>query len=623
MDIPESVMSASGANALTGALLKSRRGKLARERVYPEERDVSQEDVRVGVFACHCGANIGRVVDIPSLVEYSKTLDHVAHAEEGLFICSTDAAEQIANTIREKGLNRVVVAACTPRTHEPLFRDTLREGGINQYFFDMANIREHCSWVHSKQKEEATRKAKDIVRMSVARTIGLEPLQEFDLPVNKTALVVGGGVAGMTSALGLANQGFEVELVEKQKDLGGMARRIHTTLEGLDVRAFVSDLIRRVYQHPLIHVHHGATITDVSGYVGSFVTRVASEGRVKTIHHGAVILATGADEHRPTEYLYGEDDRVWTQLELEERISQGDDKLAKARSLVMIQCVGCRQEGREYCARVCCSQAIKNALKLKARTPEMDVWVLYRDMRTYGFKEDYYLEAADKGVRFVRWSPGGKPEVEAAMDEEGKPVLRVGVPDSILGQRLAIDADLVALSVAVVPSAGSPEIARLFKVPVSPDGFFQEAHVKLRPVDFAADGVFMCGANHYPKHLPEAINQAYGAAGRAVSLLSQDTVTASGAVCEVEEDDCVSCGACMTACTYDAIHWRETPAGRKAEVNPALCKGDGLCCAKCPTDAIILKHFTNEEVFNQIDAALAESWASTSARTRVKEEVGT
>jgi len=611
MDIPEAVVTASGANAMTGALLKSRRGKLARERVYPEERDVSGEDVRVGVFACHCGANIGRVVDVPSLVEYSKTLDHVAHAEEGVFICSTDAAEQISNTIREKGLNRVVVAACTPRTHEPLFRDTLREGGINQYFFDMANIREHCSWVHSKQKEEATRKAKDIVRMSVARTINLEPLEEFDLPVNKTALVVGAGIAGMTCALSLADQGFEVHLVEKEKELGGMARRIKTTLEGLDVQAYLGDLIRKVYRHPLVHVSHEATITETSGYVGSFVTTVESEGQVKTIEHGATILATGAEEYRPTEYLYGEDDRVLTQLELEERIARGEEGLANARSLVMIQCVGCRQEDRNYCARICCSQAIKNALTLKTQNPEREITILFRDMRTYGFKEDYYLDAAEKGVRFVRWEPDGKPEVEATKDEAGDPILRVTVPDPILGQRLAIDADFVALSVAVVPSAGNQEIVRFFKVAVNPDGFFQEAHVKLRPVDFAADGVFLCGANHYPKHISESISQAHGAAGRAATLLAQDTVTASGAVCEVEEHDCVSCGACITACAYGAIHWRETPAGKKAEVNPVLCKGDGLCCAKCPTDAIVLKHFTNEEVFDQIDAALSDSWSST------------
>jgi heterodisulfide reductase subunit A len=603
MDIPESVVTASGAGAICGHLLDYRRGKLARERIYPPERNVSEEEARVGVFVCHCGANIGRVVDVPSVVEYSSSLDNVVHAEEGLFVCSTDAAEQISNTIREKGLNRVVVAACTPRTHEPLFRDTLREGGINQYFFDMANIREHCSWVHSKQKEEATKKAKDIVRMSVARTANLEPLEEFDLPVNKTGLVVGGGLAGMTSALALANQGFEVHLVEKDTELGGMARRIHFTLEGLDVQTYLKDLIRKVYQHPLIQVSHDTTITDVSGYVGNFVTTVKSEGRVKEIHHGAAILATGADEYKPTEYLYGEDDRVLTQLELEEQITKGEKRLMNSQSLVMIQCVGCRQEDRNYCARICCSQAIKNGLKLKEINPKMDIYILFRDMRTYGFAEDYYREAAEKDVKFIRWEPDDRPRVESAT-EEGKSFLRINVPDSILGQRLVLDADLLVLSAAVVPSMGSQEIARLFKAPLSPDGFFQEAHVKLRPVDFAAEGVFLCGTAHYPKPIPETIGQAYGAAGRAVTLLSKDSVTASGAVCEVKEDDCVSCGACITACTYGAIEFRETPKGKKAWVNAILCTGDGLCNAKCPTNAISLKHYTDEEVFSQIDAAV-------------------
>lgn len=602
MDIPESVVSASGAGAICGHLLNYRRGKLARERIYPPERDVSQEETRVGVFVCHCGANIGRVVDVPSVVEYSSTLDNVVHAEEGLFICSTDAAAQIADTIREKGLNRVVVAACTPRTHEPLFRDTLREGGINQYFFDMANIREHCSWVHSKEKEEATKKAKDIVRMSVARTVNLEPLQEFDLPVNKAGLVVGGGLAGMTSALSLANQGFEVHLVEKDKDLGGMARRIHYTLEGLDVQAYLNKLIRKVYRHPLIHVYHDAAITDVFGYVGNFTTTVKSEGRVKKILHGAVILAVGADEYKPTEYLYGEDDRVLTQLELEEQITRCTDRMVNSKSVVMIQCVGCREGDRNYCARICCSQAIKNALKLKEINPGMDIYILFRDMRTYGFAEDYYREAADKDVKFIRWEPEDKPRVEPAT-AEGKPVLRVTVPDPVLGQRIALDADLVVLSAAVVPSKGNRQISRLFKTPLSPDGFFQEAHVKLRPVDFAADGIFLCGTGHYPKHIAETISQAYGAAGRAVTLLSQETVTASGAVCEVNEHDCVACGACIKACTYGAIEFHETPKGKKARVNPILCKGDGLCNAKCPTNAIILKHYTDEEVFCQIDAA--------------------
>ncbi len=603
MDIPESVVTASGANALTGALLDYRRGKLAKDRIYPPERDVSEEEVRVGVFACHCGANIGRVVDVPGVVDYASSLKNVVHAEEGLFICSTDAAAQISKTIREKGLNRVVVAACTPRTHEPLFRDTLREGGLNQYFFEMANIREHCSWVHSKQKEEATAKAKDIVRMSVARSANLEPLQEFELPVNKRTLVVGGGLAGMTSALGLANQGFEVHLVEKDTDLGGMARRIYTTLEGLDVQEYLCELIRKVYQHPLIQVSHGATIREVSGYVGNFTTTLESEGQVKEIQHGAAILATGAEEYKPTEYLYGEDDRVLTQLELEEQITRGNERLLNSDSLVMIQCVGCRQEDRNYCARVCCSQAVKNALRLKTKAPQIDIYILFRDMRTYGFSEDYYREAADKGVQFIRWEPEDSPLVEAAEGEEG-PVLRITVADPVLGQRLAIDAETLALSAAVIPSAGSREVVRLFKVATNPDGFFQEAHVKLRPVDFAADGVFLCGTAHYPKHISETIAQAYGAAGRAVSLLAHDTVTASGSVCEVEEDNCISCGACISACTYGAIEFVDTPQGIKARVNPVLCKGDGLCNAKCPTNAIILKHFTDEEILFQIDASL-------------------
>jgi heterodisulfide reductase subunit A len=603
VDIPESVVAASGANALASELLKARRGKLSKERVYPEERDVSGEDARVGVFACHCGANIGRVIDIPSLVDYSRTLERVVHAEEGLFICSTDAAQQIANTIREKGLNRVVVAACTPRTHEPLFRDTLREGGINQYFFDMANIREHCSWVHSKQKEEATAKAKDIVRMSVARSINLEPLQEFNLTVNKTALVVGGGIAGMTSALSLANQGFEVHLLEKNSDLGGMALRIPTTLEGTDVPGLIRDLIRKVYQHPLIYISHEAIIKDVSGYVGNFTTTVHTEGRIKKIKHGAAILATGADEYKPTEYLYGKNDKVLTSIELGEQIARGEPGLTETKNLVMIQCVGCRQADRNYCSRICCSHSVKNALKLKKINPKLDIHILFRDLRTYGFSEDYYREAADRDVRFIRYESDDKPKVEA-ISVNGKELFRVDVMDPILGKRIAINADLIALAAAVIPSTGSQEVARLFKVPMNPDGFFQEAHVKLRPVDFAAEGVFLCGTAHYPKHISETIIQAYGAAGRAATLLSQDTVVASGSVCEVKEHDCVSCGACISVCTYGAIEFRDTPAGQKAAVNSILCKGDGLCNSVCPTSAISLKHYTDEELFHQIDAAV-------------------
>ena len=602
IDIPESVMTASGADSLCSQLLHSQRGNLARERQYPPERDVSGQEPRVGVFVCHCGANIGRVVNVPSVVEYALTLPNVVHAQEALFACSTDTARKISETIKEKGLNRVVVAACTPRTHEPLFRDTVREGGINPYYFELANIREHCSWVHSKEKEVATQKAKDIVRMSVARTALLEPLKEFDLPVDKRALVVGGGVAGMTSGLSLANQGFDVDLVEKDKDLGGMARKIHSTLEGVDVQEYLSDLIRKVYRHPSLHVTTDATIREASGYVGNFVTKVRSNGTVKEIRHGIAIIATGAEEYKPTEYLYGQDDRVMTNLELGEKIANKDQKVINSQSMVMIQCVGCRNEERNYCSRVCCSHSIKNALKLKEIKPEMDIYVLYRDMRTYGYKEDYYRAASEKDVKFIRYEADDKPQVEAGESDDGRPVLKVTVTDPVLGKKLSLDADYLALAAAVIPSSTNAEIAKFFKLSLNPDGFFQEAHVKLRPVDFAADGVFLCGTAHYPKHISETISQAYGAAGRAVTVLSRDSVTASGAVCEVNESDCVSCGACISVCKYGAIDFVDTPQGRKARVNAVLCKGDGLCNAKCPTGAASLKHFTDQAIHRQIDA---------------------
>ena len=601
IDIPESVVTASGAGALCGQILSYRRGKLDKIRIYPEERDVTGEAPRIGVFVCHCGANIGRVVDVPSVVEYVSTLPHVVHAQESLFACSTDNAKQISDQIREKGLNRVVVAACTPRTHEPLFRDTCREGGLNPYYYEMANIREHCSWVHSKEKEAATRKAKDIVRMAIVKSALLEPLQEIELPVDNRGLVIGGGLAGMTSALSLAEQGFEIYLVEKDADLGGMARRIHYTLEGLDVQAYLDDLIHKVYRHPSIHVYTDSTIIGTSGFVGNFITNVKSGGTDKKIQHGIVIIATGAEEYEPTEYLYGENDGVMTQLALEARIAEGDENVISAEHLIMIQCVGCRNEERNYCSRVCCGQAVKNALKLKALNPEMNIYILYRDMRTYGLKEDYYREAADKGIRFIRYEPDDGPEVEA-VQEGGKQVFRVTTTDLILGKKLSIDAEFLALAAAVLPSSSTDQISQLFKTSLSPDGFFQEAHVKLRPVDFAAEGVFLCGTAHYPKHISETINQAYGAAGRAATILSKDKIAASAQIAHVVEELCVGCGGCVEVCPYGAISYNEEK--RKADINSVLCKGCGGCAATCPSASIRLDGFRHDQIYAQIEEAL-------------------
>jgi heterodisulfide reductase subunit A2 len=604
-DIPESVFTASGASSQIGELLDYRRGKLTEERVFPVERDVSKEEPRIGVFVCHCGANIGRVVSVPSAVEYALTLPNVVHAQEQLFSCASNSIKEITDVTKEKGLNRVVVAACSPRTLEPLFRETLRDAGINQYYYEMGNIREHNSWVHSKEKEDATDKAKDIIRMSVARARYLEPLKEFDLPVNKTALVVGGGIAGMTCALSIANQQHEVHLIEKDKELGGLARKIYHTLEGMDVQAYLHDLIKKVYQHPLIHVYTEATITEATGYVGNFVIRVQSERGATEVKHGAAVIATGANVYQPAEYLYGQDERVMTHMELEERIHKGDEKVTKANSLVMIQCVGCRNKDRNYCSRICCGESVKNALKLKEINPKMDIYILFRDMRTYGFREDYYRDASSKEVKFIRYEPEDKPQIVAGQSDDGRPVLKVTATDYILDSKLEIDADIVSLAAAIIPAAGSKEVGLLFKVSLGQDGFFQEAHVKLRPVEFAADGVYLCGMAHYPKHITETINQAYGAAGRVLTLLSHDTVVASGSVCEVDEKKCMGCDACVSVCTYGAIESRKTALGKKAVVNPILCKGDGLCNAKCPTGAIQLKHFTDKELLAQIDAMVS------------------
>ncbi len=603
MDIPESVVSGTGVAAQILDLLRYRKGKLRRQRVYPPEREISREDPRIGVFVCHCGANIGGVVNVPEVVRYAAGLPKVVHVEEQLFSCSTDSAKQITEVIKEKGLNRVIVAACTPRTHEPLFRDTLKEAGLNPYLFEMANIREHCSWVHSKEREEATKKAKDIVRRAVFRSMKLYPLTEYDLPINKKVLVIGGGISGMTAALSLAKQGFSVSLVEKEQELGGMARRLFYTLEGENPQDMLRHLIRQIYSEPRIEVSLGSQVIDTTGYVGNFLTTIIHPKGRKTLSHGATIIAVGAQEYRPKEYGYGKDPNVITQLELEGMIASSHEKIENSQSIAMIQCVGCRNEQRSYCSRICCSHAIKNAIKLKEKDNGKNVYILFRDVMMYGFREKYYRIAQERGVIFIRYDKDNPPKIETASNDSKSPI-NILVQESILRKPISIDVDLLILSSAVIPCEDNEKISKLFKIPLNTDGFFQEAHVKLRPVDFAAEGIFLCGTAHYPKHLEESIIQAYGAAGRAGSLLSQTTITASGSVAQVNILNCVSCGACITSCKYGAIEFVETEKGKKARVNPILCKGDGLCTTKCPTGAITLLHFTDEQINNEMKAIL-------------------
>lgn len=607
MDIPEAVITASSASAKSGELLRTRRGKLSTKRVYPLERDVTKEEPRVGVFVCACGANIGRVVDIKAVAEYAKTLPHVVHAQTQLFSCSTESAKQITEAIKEKNLNRVIVAACTPRTHEPTFRDSLKEAGLNQYYVDMANIREHCSWVHPKDKESATQKAKDLVRKSVARSLRLQALEEIKLPVDKRALVVGGGIAGLNSAISIAKQGFEVYLIEKEKELGGNAKYVYQTIEGFDVQNYLKELISEAYKNPMIHIYTSAEIVEATGYVGNFLTKVKVNDRFYDIKHGVVVIATGAREYKPEEYLYGVSENVYTNREFEKLIFEKSEKIMNAQNLVMIQCVGCRNEKRNYCSRICCTQSIKNAIKFKEINSSADVYVLFRDMRTYGYKEDYYRLASEMGVRFIRFEPetGNVPEVEEVI-EAGRKVLKIRVFDYVLGKKVELDADILALASAIIPNEDTYDIAGFFKVSTSVDGFFKEAHVKLRPVDFGTDGVYLAGLAHYPKFINETISQALASASRAVTLLANDTVSASGSICDVEEKKCIGCGACVEVCAYTAIELYKTSKGMKAKVNPVLCKGDGLCNSVCPTGAIQLKHFTDEQLINEIDSALPE-----------------
>jgi len=599
-DIPESVMEASASAGAVSASLAAARHTLTKTYARPEERDITEEEPRVGVFVCHCGINIGGVVNVREVKEYAKSLPHVVHVDENLFSCSQDTQTEIKQVIKDHNLNRFVVASCSPRTHEPLFQETLREAGLNQYLFEMANIRDQCSWVHGNEPEKATEKAKDLVRMAVAKANLIQPLVEPTVPVTKAGLVVGGGAAGMACALNLADQGYDVHLVEREASLGGQARQLNVTWKGESVQTYLEKQIKRIDDHPRIHVHIQSRVKDVEGFVGNFESTVSDgQGKEVKVSHGATILTTGGEAHTPSEYLYGRDPRVFLSLELDKEMVEHGERFRDTSTAVFIQCVGSREPQRPYCSRVCCTHSMRSALKLKALNPDMEIYVLYRDIRTYGEREDIYREARSKGVAFIRYDLDDKPSVQ---EKDGK--LIVTVIDQVLKCPVEMAADILTLASAIVPCQDSGDLAKLYKVAMNQERFFLEAHVKLRPVDFATDGIYLAGLAHYPKPIEESIAQAQAAAAKAGALLSRDSIVTPGVIAQVNEERCVGCSLCVELCPYGAIKVVNTENGRKAQVVDVACKGCGVCAATCYRHAIGINAFTDEQLGSQVKAFL-------------------
>ena len=598
--IQDSVISASGAAASVAELLSPARGAMVSEKEYLEERTIDDEPVRIGVFVCRCGKNIAGVVDVAAVKEYAGSLPDVAFVEENLYSCSQDTQEVIRKAISENDLNRVVVAACTPRTHEALFQETLREAGLNKCLFEMCNIRDQCSWVHANEKAAATTKAKDLVRMGVAKARLLHSLPEEEIEVIRKGLVIGGGISGMCASLSLAEQGFDTCLVEREGELGGLLRHTHYSLNGEDPQEYLRRLTERVRSHERIELFVNAGIENINGFAGNFTTTLSvnsreSEKRLE-IQHGVIIVATGARPYEPTEYLYGKNPGVILQGTLEKRIGQNEVEKGELENVVMIQCVGSRDDTHPYCSSICCSQAIKNALKIKEIYPAARVTILYRDIMTYGFREEYYARARDQGVDFVLYSKDRKPRVK---EQETK--LRVTVQDPLLGKEIVIEPTLVVLSTAMEPNENEALIPML-GIPLSEDRFFLESHVQLNPVDSYVDGIYICGMAHFPRPIDELIAQGKAAAAKAGSLLSRGYAKVDPIRSAINEGLCMACGICEHLCPYRAIRMKKVGKRKMAEVIAVACKGCGICASYCPTRAISMGRFTDDQIAAQIAA---------------------
>jgi len=597
-DIPSSVIDASAAAGMAASRLSEVRWSQTRSQVIPPEQDISGQVPRIGVFVCCCGTNIAGVVDVPAVVDFAQKLPGVVYAEKNLFSCSQDTQDKIASIIKEKKLNRAVVAACSPKTHEPLFQETLISAGLNKYLFEMANIRNHCSWVHKDAPELATQKAKDLVKMAVAKAQLLEPLEEPEMQVTHAALVIGGGVAGMETAGNLVAQGYQVYLLEKEDQLGGQALHLYQNWQGENISNYVNELISSVSAHENIEIFFNAKIEKVEGFVGNFQTSITGSNSPRVLEHGVTVIACGAQELKPDLYLYGHDTRVVTGLELQQRLLEEEAELQSRQRVVFIQCVGSRIPERPYCSKLCCSQSISSALKLKELNPESDIFILYRDIRTYGFQEELYHRARTAGIIFIRFNPD--EEFTVSHDENNQ--LMVSFTDTVLRRRMQIRAELLVLASAIIPEVNNP-LTQFYKISQNEDNFFMEAHAKLRPVDCATDGVFICGLAHAPKPIDESIAQAHAVAARAATILSRESIKGDGIVSYIDPELCSACLGCIDVCPYGAISF--VAEIKAVAVNPALCKGCGACAAACPSEVPVIRGFSNQQIYAQIASALS------------------
>ena len=597
-DIPESVLDASAAASAAGDALSAARDTLTQAIEKIPEINVVGERPRIGAFICDCGSNIKGVVDCEAVTEYAKTLPYVEFADEAMYACSQDAQAKMVEFIKEKKLNRIVLAACTPKTHEPLFQETLAAAGLNKYLFEMTNIRNHNSWVHKNNPEIATQKAKDLVRMAVAKAALAEPLKEEKITVNDTVVVIGGGLAGMASAKSLATQGYKTHIIEKKEQLGGEAHKLYKTAQGENVQIKLAELIKEIENNENITVHCNTTLESADGFVGNFKSTLKTVDKEFELKYGIAVLATGAKAFVPVEYEYGKDDRIITSLDLDKMFKENDAGLDTINCAVFIQCVGSRQPDRPYCSRVCCTHSVDNAIELKERNPDMDVFIIYRDIRTYGEKELLYKKARELGVIFIRYDVDKKPCVSLKNDK-----LLIQLNDHVLNQPVEIQADLLTLATAIVPRKDET-LANFFKVPLNDEGFFVEKHAKLGPAEFATSGVFLCGSGHYPKPVNEAITQGRAAASKALTLLAKkDNLFTSGTIASVDPMKCSECGVCVSICPYSAPQF--ATQGRfegRAEINAVLCKGCGLCVASCRSGALHLRGFDTNQIFSQIFA---------------------